>query len=435
MSPQKDQAHICEGTMSAVITKLDRLGKLDVRSRFLSKPYGGTDKGARIIGEELNVDHLLVGTIFFDRVSVRVDAELIRARDSATLWRDSFSKRSEEIFSVQSEIAERIARALNVTLSPEEKAGLRKKPTDNVEAYKLCELGRWFFDKRTDEDLSKAEKNFRLAIGLDPDYALAYSGLADIYMFRFQWGEKEYEAKAKEAARRALELDDTLAEAHTSAANILVDVDWDFKGAEKEFKTALVLDPNYATARHWYGRLLTIFGRHEEALAELERARDLNPTDLSINRNLGWSYLLARRTGLAIEQLKKTYEMDPGFLLTKFLLAWAYNEKSMYQEVLDLYEDDHNDWNYQMALFRMGKLGTREEFLRRYDRVISGLDGYLAAVLYAELGGAADAVLKNLEKAFDDREPSLFFIKAVPTFDEYRADPRYKALIKKMGLD
>jgi len=435
VSPRKDQAHICDGTMSAVITKLDRLGKFDVRSRFLSKPYAGSNKSLRTIGEELGVDNILAGAVFLDRNNVRVDAELIRAREGSTLWRDSFAKKSEEIFSIQSEIAEKIAQALNVVLSPEEKAGLRKKPTDNIEAYKLYELGRWFFDKRTDEGLENAVKNFRLAIDLDPQYALAYSGLADVYMFRSQAGANEYGAKAKEAARRALELDDALAEAHTSAANIKLEVDWDFKGAEEEFRMALRLDPNYALARHWHGRLLIMLGRHEEALAELEKARDLNPTDLSINRNLGWGYLLARKTDRAIEQLRKTFEMDPHFIQTKMLLGWAYHEKSMYREMLDLYDDDHNDFIYQLALFRLGKLGTREDVLKQLDRVISGLDGYTAAAVYAELGGTADAVFKYLERAFDDHAALLTHVKVWPSFDEYRADPRYKALLKKMGLD
>jgi len=434
-SPRKDQAHICDGTMSAVITKLDRLGRFDVRSRFLSKPYAGSNKSLRTIGEELGVDSILAGAVFLDRDNVRVDAELIRAGDGSTLWRDSFAKRSDEIFAIQSEIAEKIANALNVVLSPEERSDLRKKPTDNVEAYKLYELGRWFFDKRTHEGLENAVKNFQLAIDLDPQYALAYSGLADVYMFRSQGGAEEFGTKAKEAARRALELDDSLAEAHTSVANIRLEVDWDFKGAEKEFQTALRLDPNYATARHWYGRLLAMLGRHEEALVELEKARDLHPTDLSINRNLGWGYLLAKQTDRAIEQLRKTYEMAPHFTQTKMILGWAYHENAMYREMLDLYEDDRNDFIYQLALFRMGKLGTREDVLKGFDQAISGLDGYTAAVVYAELGGSADAAFEHLERAFDEHAAFLSQVKVWPSFDEYRSDPRYKALLKKMGLD
>jgi len=157
-------------------------------------------------------------------------------------------------------------------------------------------------------------------------------------------------------------------------------------------------------------------------------------TALSINRNPGWGYLLARKTDRAIEQRRKTYEMDPDFTQTKMNFGWAYHEKAMCQEMLDLYDDDRNDFIYQLALFRMGKLGTREDVLKRFKGVISGLGGFTVAIIYAELGGA-DAVLKHLERAFDDHSASLLHVKVWPSFDEYRADPRYEALLKKMGLD
>ncbi len=436
ISPQKSQAHICDGMMSAVITKLNHLGKFDVPSRFLVKPFADSQKSIRTIGEELGVDNILFGAVFLDRENIRVDAELIRARDSSTLWRDSLAKNSDEIFAIQSEIAEKIAQALNVVLSPEERAGLRRKPTENIEAYKLCALGRWFFDKRTDEDFEKAIRSFQSAIDLDPNYALAYSGLADVHAFMSQSDLMSAGAKAREAAQRALALDDSLAEAHASLAEIKLEVDWDFEGAEREFKAALSLDPSYATARHWYGRFLTlILGRHEEGLAELERARDLNPTDLSVNRNLGVGYLVARRFDQAIEQLRRTYEMDPDFLQAKMVLGWAYHEKSAFQEMLDLYRDDQDDFLYLLASYRMGRSGTRETYVKLIDQAASSVDGWGAAVMYAEIGGHADKMFAHLNRAFKDHTSSLLFVKNWPSFDEYRSDPRYKALLEKMGLN
>jgi TolB-like protein/Tfp pilus assembly protein PilF len=428
----KDQAHICAGMTGEIINKLSQLGKFDVRSRFLVKEFDGTGKSLQAIGEELSVDFVLFGGIHFEKEDVRVDAELVRVADSKTLWTDNYLRKSDDIFSIQSQIAEQIAGALKMKLTPEEKTGLEKNYTENIEAYKLYLQGRFFYDKRSAEGYEKAIEYYRQAIDLDPEYALAYSGLADVYMSQSEVMETAEEAR--EAARKALELDDTLAEACTSQAIIKLFIDWDFKGAEEDFKKALDLDPNYATAHHWYSMVLTRIGQHARAIMEMERAMELNPTDPSINRNYVWALICDRQNEKAVEQARKTYNNDPDFLLNKDVLTVAYLAKSMFQEILELYEyDEKNDYVMLVHLLEMAK-NNREEAVKIFDGLADTHGGFRAAYVYALLG-EADSVFEHLDRAFKNHQFDLTLINVMPVFDDYHSDPRFEALLKKMGLD
>lgn len=239
--------------------------------------------------------------------------------------------------------------------------------------------------------------------------------------------------EAREAARKALELDDTLAEACTSQAIIKLVIDWDFKGAEEDFKKALDLDPNYATAHHWYSMVLTRIGQHDRAIMEMERALELNPTDPSINRNYAWALICDRQNEKAVEQARKTYNNDPDFLLTKEVLTEAYLEKSMFQEILELYEyDEENNYVMLVHLLELAK-NNREEAVKIFDGLADTVAGFNAAYVYALLG-EADSVFEHLDRAFKKHKFDLTLINVMPVFDDYHSDPRFAALLKKMGL-
>jgi TolB-like protein/Tfp pilus assembly protein PilF len=434
LSPLNDQAHICEGMTSEIITKLSRLGKFDVRSRFLVKSFAGTEKSLKTIGEELSVDNILFGSILFEKENVRVDVELLRVLDSRTLWTDSYPRKSNELFSIQREIAEEIANSLKMTLTPEEKAGLQKKYTDNIEAYNFYLRGRWFYDKRSDEGFENAIEYFQKAIDLDPNYALAYSGLANVYMSMSESSLDKAAEKAREAARKSMDLDDSLAEAYTSQASVRGGLDWDFKRAEEDYKKAIKLNPDYDTAHHWYSRLLTMLGRHEEAISEMERALELNPNDLTINRNFVVTLLCARQPDRALAQAKRTYEMNPNFFQVKELLFLALFTKSMFQEILELYKDDEESlyvWTVNLLIVAKN---NRDEAVKILDEYADISPSFWAAWLYSMLG-EEDKFFKHLEWLYENRHWRLTFIKAWPGFEKYHSDPRFKDLIKRMNLD
>ncbi|MFC2142624.1 tetratricopeptide repeat protein, partial [Acidobacteriota bacterium] len=431
-SPLKDQAPICEQMMIDINRKLNQLGGFDARSRFLVKPLADTGKDPGTIGEELGVSTILVGSIQFDEENIDVEVELLGVGDKRTLWTNRILRTSDEIFSIQNDIVEQIANVLGLTLSSEEIAMLNRKSTDSTAAYNQYALGLWFFNKRTLEGFEKAIGYYRQAIALDPEYALAYSGLADVYMS--QSPDKEAEEKAREAAHKALELDDTLAEAFTSRAAVRLELDWDFKGAEEDFKEALAINPKYATAHHWYSRLLTMFGHHEEAIAEMESALELNPTDLSINRNFVMTLICARRFDWALIQAKKTYDMDPDFPQVKEAYFVVLVEKSMLQEILELFDSDEDSGWVGAAMILMHAKNNREEAVKMFDDIADTLAGAEAALMYAWLG-EADKVFVHLKRSYESRYYRMTFLKALPVFEKYHSDPRFKALLKKMGLD
>ena len=426
-NPQEGSADLCRETMIGIYDKLTRLGKFDVKSRFLVKEYENSDKGPLAIGRELGVSYVLVGSMYIGGGKFSANVELLNAGDGSRVWNRTIPGKFGDILSVQGEVAEEIVARLNMELSPEEKDVLQQRPTESSEAFRKYAIGRGFYAKRTPKDVRMAVEYFEQAIGLDPDYALAYSGLADAY-------SSLDDARARDAASRALALDDKLAEAHTSLANIKLGFDWDWEGAELGFKRALALDPNYAIARHWHGRLLTMLGRYDEAIAEMERARELDPTDVTINRNLGLTYLYAGQVDRAVGQLLETLKMDPDFPLTKQSLTLAYIRKSMLREILELY--DHDDTSQMVQLAHVLELARqdREKAVEVFEEYRGDLVGFNIAVAYALLG-EREKVFSNLERAYEDHDWNMEFLKVFPIFEEYHSDPRFQALLKKMQLD
>jgi tetratricopeptide (TPR) repeat protein len=270
--------------------------------------------------------------------TVRVNVQLINAATQAHLWAESYDRKLTDIFAVESDIATTVAETLQAKLTGSEKTAIAKRPTENPEAYELYLKGRFFWNKRTGADLRTAIEYFNQALGKDPNYALAYAGLADSYCLLSAYGAAsrlDSLPQAKAAAEKALDLDDTLAEAHTSLGNVLRG--YDLEQSLKEFERAIELNPNYATAHHWYGEFLGAMGRFDEGIAELKRAQQLDPLSLVINTDLGEVYTFAREYDKAIEQLRKTIEMDPRFYYANWHLGVALQLKGQLNEALAEY--------------------------------------------------------------------------------------------------
>jgi serine/threonine protein kinase/tetratricopeptide (TPR) repeat protein len=426
-NPQVDSADFCRETMIGIYDKLTRLGMFNVVSRYLVKKYEKTDKDPLAIGRELGVSYVLVGSMNIGGGKFSADVELLNVGDGSRIWNRTIPGDLGDILSVQGKVAEEVITGLNLELSSREKDILQQRPTENSEAFKMYATGRGLYAKRTGESMKEAINCYDQAIRLDPNYARAYSGLADAYM-------SLDDSRARDAATKALALDDTLAEAHTSLANIKLEFDWDWKGAEQEFKRALALDPNYPVTHHWYSRLLTMLGRHDEAISEMERARHLDPTDLSINRNLGVCYLYAGQVDRAIGQLLETLKMDPDFLQTKDILSQAYIQKSMLREILELYHHDATESYVQTVYLLELAKQDRKKAVEAFDIASGSLEGFMAAWGYALLGERAKVFL-NLERAYKNHDYDLKWLKAVPVFNEYHSDPRFQDLLKRMGLD
>jgi len=365
LSPQKDQEYLCDGMMDEIIAKLSKLQGWKVMNMTSVMRYKNSDKDIKEIGRELDVATILEGRIRKEKDDIRVTAQLVNAEDGFQLWSETYEQKLERVFDIQSDIAEKIAKALRTKFSPEAGEQLQKKPTENLEAYRLYLQGRYLWNKRTEEDLKRAIEYFEQAIEKDPNYAMAYVGLADCYLVLPDYSsisKKEVNPKAKAAALKALEIDNNLGKAHASLANIKND-NWDWEGAEKEYKRAIELDPGYATAHHWYALYLMYMARFDEAIEEIKRALELDPFSLVINRNVGQVYCYARQYGQAIEALKRTIEMDPNFAYAHSVLGMAYSQKSMYEEALAEFQKEKDPSWKALTYVRMGRIGEAQDVL------------------------------------------------------------------------
>ncbi|MGH9901288.1 MAG: tetratricopeptide repeat protein, partial [Pyrinomonadaceae bacterium] len=348
---------------------------------------------------------------------------------------------------VQDRVAEQVAEALMLKLTSEEQKLIRKHDTEDTEAFKAYLKGRHFWNKRTIDGLKKAIDYANRAIDIDPTYAPAYVGLADSYNLLAGHGglsPKETFPKARAAALRALEIDDNLAEAHNSLALVKFRFDWDYAGGEEEYKRAIEMKPDYATAHHWYGECLAMLGRFDESIAELKTAMELDPLSLPINTDLGQSYFFARQYDRAIEQLKKALDMDPNFIRARVLLGAAYEQKWMQREaVAELRKASEMEAGTNtLALSGLGHAyavnGQREE-ARQVLAEMKGLStrryvsAYGFAIVHAGLGERIEA-LEWLQKSYESKCVWMVWLKVNPRFDGLRAEPLFQELLRKLGL-
>jgi serine/threonine-protein kinase len=448
LSADPEQEYFSDGMTEEMIAELGQLQpqRLGVIARTSAMHYKGTDKRIDEIGRELGVDYILEGSVRRAAGRVRITAQLIQVSDQTHLWAESYERELADIFAIQSDVAQRIARSLEVELLPAQQARLASARPVNPEAYGAYLKGRFHWNKRTEEEVRKGIEYFQQAIEKDPNYALAYAGLADSYNILGDYSyvpPEEAYPRAKVAAAKALETDDTLAEAHTSLAKAAHLYDWNWLAAERGFQRALALNPSYAPAHHWYAEYLAAMGRVDEAIAEKKRARELDPLSLIINSSEGWVLYFARRYDQAIEQLQKALEMDPNFAVAHLWLGWAYEQKGMYEEAI-------REFQKAVTLFKgstypiaslghayavSGKRGEALKLLNELKELSKRryVSAYDLALVYAGLG-EKDQAFKWLEKAYEERYGWITMLKLEPRFDPLRADPRFQSLLRRMNF-
>lgn len=408
--------------------------------------YRSANKPLRDIAQELGVDAVVEGTVSRSGDRVRVTANLLQASPERHLWAQSYERGLRDVFALQGELARAIADEIRIKMTAQEHARLAVARPLDPEVHEAYIKGRFYWGKRTEEDLKKAIQYFQAAIEKDRGYALAYDGLADCWL-ALGWYSympaKETFPLAKAAAMKALELDDSIAEAHTSLAFVNFYYDWNWSVAEQEFRRAIELNPSYANAHHWYADYLSALGRHEEAIAESEGARRLDPLSPIINSWVGWRYHFARQDNKAIEQCRKTLELDSNFAPAHMVLGQAYEQKGMYREAMTELEQAVR-LSAGSPIFTAsqahayGLAGRRGEAMKLIEelknlaehRYVSGYDFALA---YSGLGDN-DAVVAWLEKAFEERAPRLVFVNVQPRLDMLRSDQRFHDLLRRVNF-
>jgi serine/threonine-protein kinase len=363
--------YLSDGLTESLINSLSQIPNLAVMSRSSVFHYKGRDVDPQAAARDLKVEGVITGRVVQRGDQLVISAELIDARTNHNLWGDQYDRKLSDVLAIQQDITRAISSKLRERLSGETKKQVAKGGTNDPEAYQLYLKGRYYWEKRTQESLEKAKDYFNQAIEKDPKYAMAYVGLADYYVVAPDYEpvrNSETAPKAIAAAKKALAIDDTLAEAHTAVASASEDL-WDWAGTEREFKRALELNPNYANAYNWYGHFLSVVARHDEAIAQLERAVELDPLNLKYNDSLGQMYHDARRYDPAIDQLKKTIEIDPNFAPAYGDLSITYRDMGKYDLWLD-------EWKKSAALFNDREdLAIAEEAARVYAK-----SGYRAAL-------------------------------------------------------
>jgi TolB-like protein/Flp pilus assembly protein TadD len=442
-----EMEYFSDGITESIINALTRLPKLRVVPRSTVFRYKGTEIDPQDVGRELDVRAVLTGRVLSMGERLVVKVELIDVANESQLWGEQYNRKPSDIFEVQEEIAKEISRKLLSKLSGEEKKRLTKRHTHDAEAYRHYLKGRFYWNKRTEDSFRKGIEHFQQAIEVDAGYALAYAGLADSYILLGFYGAAapdDVMPKAKAAAVKALELDDSLAEAHNSLAYIHCAYEWNWSAAEKEFKKAINLNPNYATAHHWYAFKMAAEGRHSEAIAQMKLAVELDPLALIIITEVGWAYYFARQYDKAITHYRKALEMEPGFNVAHMFLGTSYLLLGRYPEAIS---------ELQKAIefsggsaFMKAKLahvfavaGDKEAARKIIAELKQPSDGrhvsaYNLALIYAGLR-ERDEVFSWLEEAYKQRALFLAWINVEPLFDGVRSDPRFVDIVKRIGLE
>ena len=444
LSRDPDNAYFAEGVQDEILTRLAKVADLKVISRTSTQRFKSAPSDLRDIAKQLGVMNILEGSVQKANDQVRVNVQLINALTDAHLWADTYDRKLLDIFSVESDIAKTIADTLQAKLSGSEKTAISKKPTANPEAYELYLKARFFWNKRTGADLKTAAQYFERALIADPSYGSAYAGLAQSYLLIPVFGAgapRDFFPKAMVAAHRAIKLDETSAEGHSALA-MLVLFDFKFKESEEEFRRAIELNPNYATAHHWFGNsLLVTLGRFDEAIKEGERAVELDPLSLIINADLGSTLMIARRYDEAIAQLRRTLTLDGNFGYAHWNLGEALYLKGDIPAAISEYEKAAALDDDPQILALLGRAyadtGKREQALEILQKLNEKgqqhyVRKYLYTVVYTGLGDKATAI-DYLEKANEDGDsPDTTWLKVDPIFDPLRNEPRFQQLIAKM---
>jgi TolB-like protein/tetratricopeptide (TPR) repeat protein len=444
LSGDASQDYFSDGMTDELITELGQISEVRVISRTSVMTYKGARRPLPQIARELSVDAVVEGTVLRSGSRVRITAQLIQASTDMHLWAQTYEGELRDTLALQNKVARTIAQQIRVKLKPQERS---ESKIVNPEAHEAYLKGRYFWNRRTGEGLRMAVDYFNQAIAKDPNYAQAYSGLADSYALMGDWeygvlAPKEAFPKAMAAATKALALDNALGEAHTSLAFSLDLFDWDWQSAEREYKQAVELSPSYATAHQWYAWHLIVLGRNSEAVKEMRRAESLDPLSLIIGADMADILLIARLYDESIQQSRKTIELDPGFAVAHYQLGQAFGQKHMYNEAISElqkaigFSGGNRTFASNLA-YTYATSGRRSEAVKILrDLENRSNNGFSSAseiaLVYVGLD-EKDQAMTWLEKAYEERfNPSVLFR---PCFDPLRSDPRFQYLLRRIGLN
>jgi TolB-like protein/tetratricopeptide (TPR) repeat protein len=443
LSRDPDNAYFCEGVQDEILTRLAKVADLKVISRTSTQHFKSTPDNLPQIAKQLGVAHILEGSVQKANDQVRVNVQLINALTDAHLWADTYDRKLTDIFAVESEIAKAIAETLQARLSGSEKSSIAQAPTVNPEAYELYLRGKFFAEKRTGADLRKSIDYYDQAIAKDPGYPLAYVGLADSHLLLTAYGAistKEAVSPARAALKKALALDDSLAQAHASSG-LLANLELDLNRAITELERAIQLNPNYATAHHWIALPLMAIGQSDRAIVEGKRAIELDPLSLICNADLAWVYFNARRYDETEAQARKTLEMDPRFYVAHYYLGEALQFKGKLTDATAEYQKSFESNNDPFSLAMLGQACARQGKTDEARKILARLreqaksqyiSPYAFAVVLTALGDKPHAI-DELERNYDDTGFYISLIKVDPLFDDLRGDPRFEALVQKIA--
>lgn len=445
LSNDREQEYFNDGLTEELITNLSRLKNIRVISRTTSMQYKNTSKDVRTIGREVNVGYIMEGSVRKHGNDLRITAQFVDANQDTHLWAETYRGTMEDIFDIQENVSGKIVDALRMQLTGEEKQILQKRFTENSEAYQLYLQGLYFWNRRNEVGLKSAIRFFEKALEKDPDYALAWAGIADTYSLMGEFtniSRRELYPKQMAAVNRALEIDPGLAEAHISLAISLMLNAWDWVNSEKEFKLGIEKNPNYATGHHWYAELLLFVGRTEEAFREISLAVELDPVSQGILKDKGIHFYYNRQYDEAIDIGMKTFVLDPDFVPVHRLLSLAYQGKGMFDEAI---AENHrwgeltgNKVKTDVALAHIYAAAGRTEEARRIIEDVEagdlgGNDHRGMALVYTALGDK-DMAFYWLEKSYELHEESLCSLKVDHKLDSLRSDPRFNKLLERLNF-
>jgi TolB-like protein len=447
LSGDPTQDYVADGMTEELIGRLARIHGLRVISRTSTMHFKNTQLSVPEIARMLAVDAIVEGSLVQEGHQIRVHAQLIRAVTDEHIWAGEYQREYQSILEVQEEVARNIVEQIQLNLTPEDRARLASRPPVDPQAYESYLRGRYYFNQRTEDALHKSIASFQQAIRSDPGYAPAYSGLAEAYaMLGFRGGlpSKDALSAAKKAALKAIELDDALAEPHASLAFIAETYEWDWPAAEREYKQALELNPGYAQAHNWYGGYLTYTGRFNEGVAEAMRARELDPLSLPLNNALAGRLLVAGRYDEALRQVQTTLELDQHFAPAHQTLGWVYLRSGKQEDAIREFQNALQlagaaDTDIQLDLGFAYAVSGRPDEARKILAILQQLhqQGIVPAAslatLYGALGEPNEAFVW-LEKAYQERDPQLTYLKAGRRFEPLRGDPRFAQFVRRVGL-
>ena len=444
VSGEPDTEFLSDGISDTLIGQLSQLSNLRVISLSSVLRYKGRQVDPETVGRDLNVRAVLAGRFIQRNGRVSISTELVDIRDNRRLWGEQYDRKADDILRLPTQISRAVVDNLRMKPSRDERRLMAKRYTEDSEAYRLYLQGRFYWNKYTEAGFRKSIEYFTQATQKDPSYALAYAGMADAYaQLGFELDSRESIPKTREFATKALELDDTLAEAHVSAAAVKLLYDWDFPTGEKELKRAIELNPSYPDARHFYGHYLEVVKRTREAIQVTRQGVDLDPNSLIINSELAWAYYFDRQYNEAIKQSQKAIELDPNFPVSHVYLGMTYGKTGRYEDAIrELKKAVELDPSASQSLVELGyvyavsgKKAEAEDLIRQLKLKVSksGTDSYLLAPIYAGLGDR-DQALAWLEKAYAEHSLWMIFLNVDPDFDAVRTDPRFVALVRRVGL-